>query len=409
MLLTLLTVVALIAGIGADGWEVFDRVGSALGGGRTPTVTGLARTPPTTPTDFVAVASLNSTPETIAPTQMTADTLSESDTPKAKTPISTAAPTPFMPVAVLNATPEVIAATETTIGPTQAGATRTLPGTDFTMIHVPAGEFLMGSDAEEVQFAIDSCGEGGTLCHEDFIADETPQRTIYLDAFWIMQTEVTNAQYAEFVKSDGYADEQWWSADGWSWRDENEVVEPSYWDHSDFNAPDQPVVGVSWYEAEAFANWLSAQTGVDLRLPTEAQWEKAARGTEGYIFPWGNTWDSERLNSCGMKCVFPSQGTEGDGFAQTAPVGSYRTGASPYGALDMAGNVWEWVADWYDPEYYADTLHTIPAGPDSGAGRVVRGSSWLSNPRHVRAATRGGKYAYDRDYDVGFRLASPGF
>jgi len=171
-----------------------------------------------------------------------------------------------------------------------------------TMVYVPAGEFIMGSD------------EGDS--------DEQPVHTVYLDAFYIDKYEVTNAQYRRCVEAGAYS------------------LPHSTDRYTDPNYAEYPVVYVDWYQAEAYCRWAGK------RLPTEAEWEKAARGTEGRIWPWGNAFDGSKVNSCDKNCPYDyNDASVDDGYADTAPVGSYPAGASPCGALDMAGNVWEWVAD----------------------------------------------------------------
>jgi formylglycine-generating enzyme required for sulfatase activity len=199
------------------------------------------------------------------------------------------------------------------------------------MVHVLAGEFIMGSDWD---------------------SDEQPVHTVYLDAFYIDKTEVTNAQYRKCVEAGA-------------------CEEPGCWDDSDFNAPDQPVVCVNWYQAQDYCEWAGKQ------LPTEAEWEKAARGTDGRTYPWGEGIDCEHAHYLGC-----------DPTMVTVPVGSKPKGASPYGALDMAGNVREWVADWYDSGYYATSPESNPKGPASGDDRVVRDGSWDIGGRGVSAAKR---------------------
>jgi sulfatase modifying factor 1 len=146
--------------------------------------------------------------------------------------------------------------------------------------------------------------------------------------------------------------------------------EPVY-DNNHFNPnwskEDHPMVNVNWNDATAYCRWLSQQTGLKVSLPTEAQWEKAARGEDGRKFPWGNTFDGSRLQHSTAKL--------GDAGG-TAPVGSFPTGASPYGVLDMAGNVWQWCADWFDEKYYESSPKSNPTGPASGTFRVLRGGSW---------------------------------
>jgi formylglycine-generating enzyme required for sulfatase activity len=201
------------------------------------------------------------------------------------------------------------------------------------MIHIPAGEFEMG-------------GQPGD-------ENQQPPHRVYLDDFYIDQHEVTNAQYAQFMQATGHKP-------------------PALWGDEGFNQPRQPVVGVSWEDAAAYCTWAKK------RLPTEAEWEKAARGTTGYLYPWGNDFIYGQAN-----IIVP-----GDGYKYTAPVGSYPAGASPYGVLDMAGNAAEWCADWYAADYYRHSPGINPPGPESGKYRVVRGGSWNSPSYDVRSTHR---------------------
>ncbi len=213
------------------------------------------------------------------------------------------------------------------------------PKDGMVMVYVPAGEFRMGSDIYD---------------------DEKPEHRVYLDGYWIDKTEVTNRMFRKFVKENGYQPEGiWWRAAS----DENIEGEDKH-----------PVVNVSWNDAVAYCQWAGR------RLPTEAEWEKAARGTDGRKYPWGN-----EAPKWGLANIW-DRGA--DGYEYTAPVGSYPEGASPYGVLDMAGNVWEWVADWYDENYYDKSPAKNPAGPTTGELRVVRGGSWLSCVWDIRSADR---------------------
>ncbi|MBE2240910.1 MAG: SUMF1/EgtB/PvdO family nonheme iron enzyme [Caldilineaceae bacterium] len=232
----------------------------------------------------------------------------------------------------------------------------TNPIDEALFVKVPAGEFLMGSPD----------GEG-----QD---DEHPQHTVYLDAFWIMQTEVTNAQFARCV-ADGACS----APNNSRWQD------ATYADH--------PVTYVDWNQANSYAQWAGG------RLPTEAEWEKAARGTDGRTWPWGEEQPAESLANC---CDFVND---------TVPVGSYPAGASPYGALGMAGNVWEWTADWYDSSYYGQSPTQNPTGPASEQFRVLRGGSTWNDANVVRVASRYRLVPDSRFRFIGFRVASssPGF
>ncbi len=254
-------------------------------------------------------------------------------------------------------------------GAPQAGATQERQSDGMVMVSVPAGEFLMGSPQD--------VGD----------AKEHPQHAVTLDAFWIDKYEVSNDQYRRCVVDGACTapvDCDW--------------SEPTYEDPS---KGDHPVACVSWFDAEAYCAWAGA------RLPTEAEWEKAARGTDSRTYPWGNAFDASRLNYCDRNCEFDYRDNEvDDGYARTAPVGSYLEGASPYRALDMAGNVWEWVADWYGDDTYSSDLAHNPTGPTSGGHRVLRGGSWDNAQDDTRAALRHTSDPEWRSPTYGFRCAT---
>jgi formylglycine-generating enzyme required for sulfatase activity len=271
-------------------------------------------------------------------------------------------------------------------------------------VYIPKGMFRMGSTEEELDAALALCNASRGNCERGWFAAEQPQHTVSLDAYWIGQTEVTNVQFQQFVDAGGYATERYWSAEGWQVRSNKGWEGPRCLEDDNFNAPDQPVVCVSWHEAEAYTRWLSEVSGAAIRLPTEAEWEKAARGTDGRIFPWGDAFDRSRLNFCDVNCEYDwKDETYDDGYAYTAPVGSYPEGASPYGALDMAGNVWEWVADWYGSSYYSVSPVENPQGPESGEYRVLRGGSWGDSGSIVRSADRDNLVPVSWYNFVGFR------
>ena len=232
------------------------------------------------------------------------------------------------------------------------------------MVRIPAGEFVMGDSLEEQQRVLDFAWQDPLQNRMRFLVQHSgPQHRVYLDAFYLDQHEVTNRAYQGFVEATGHRRPHFWN---------------SRWKLSD---PDQPVVGVSWYDARAFCDWQGK------RLPTEAEWEKAARGADGRRYPWGNDWDATRLHSADAVAARPLESfavwsawqgamTTGVGAARPAAVGSYPSGASPYAALDMAGNVWEWVADWYAPDYYTSSPPRNPTGPERGIPKVLRGGGW---------------------------------
>jgi formylglycine-generating enzyme required for sulfatase activity len=234
---------------------------------------------------------------------------------------------------------------EPTITPTPTlgiGSSTISPKDGMTLLYVPAGNFLMGSTNQD------------TLASYD----EKPQHSVYLDAFWIDQTDVTNKMYAACVSAAGCT----------SPSNRSSYTHPSYYGNSAFD--NYPVIYVSWNDATAYCKWAGRQ------LPSEAQWEKAARGTDGRIYPWGNQAPSKDLLNY--------NGIVGD----TTAVGSYPNGASPYGALDMAGNVWQWVNDWYSDTYYQSSPASNPLGPNSGQVRVLRGGTWLYGNGSIRSALR---------------------
>lgn len=238
------------------------------------------------------------------------------------------------------------------------------------MIRIPAGEFTMGND------------EGAQ--------HEKPKRKVVLDSYYIDIHEVTNAEYHTF-----------WIQDGGVGSDHTPVSYGTKFDVENWpkianTQPNHPVVGVSWDDAVAYAKWA------DKRLPTEAEWEKAARGTDGRLWPWGNAFS---LRTRGMK-VHANVWIGNDGYADgPAPVGTYPTGKSPYGILDMAGNVWEWVSDWYSESYYHWGPTHNPAGPEHGGRRVVRGGSWANGAQLTQCSSRMGHYPAVGTSFIGFRLA----
>ena len=172
----------------------------------------------------------------------------------------------------------------------------------------------------------------------------------------------------------------------------------SYYNNSTY--ADYPVIFVSWHQADSYCKWRGA------RLPREAEWEKAARGLEERLYPWGNAFDGTLVNFCDINCELEIRNTDyNDHYTETAPIGSFPDGVSPYGIHDMAGNVWEWVEDWYDPASYSYLPTENPAGPASGTLKVLRGGAWNGSGGVVRTAHRLATEPSFRGYDVGFRCA----
>jgi len=236
-------------------------------------------------------------------------------------------------------------------------------------------------------------------CERGWFEDEQPAHTVALTDFWIDRTEVTNEQFAAFLNEEGNQEEG-----GMAWlklESEDcliECVGDEFRPKSDYGG--HPAVGVPWYVATAYCRWAGA------RLPTEAQWEYAARGPEGRVFPWGDELDGTRLNYCDANCTEGSADKSfDDGYARTAPVGSYPNGASWVGALDLAGNVREWTADWYG-EYHSAQRRN-PTGPFTGNVRVVRGGGWHHSWGVMRTVHRSSGRSDNRFYHfLGFRCAA---
>lgn len=243
------------------------------------------------------------------------------------------------------------------------------------MLKVEHGEFIRGTDTSEAD------------------DDEKPVRKIYLDDFMICKFPVTNWEYLGFLEDGGYREKEFWTEEGWHWKEKEKISEPEYWHDRRWNGANFPVVGISWYESCAYAKWLSKKTGVTYRLPTEAEWEKAARGTDGITYSWGECIDNNKCNynETGLHC--------------TSPVGIFPEGESPYGCFDMVGNVFEWCLDWFDKDYYKKSPFKNPPGPATGSHRIVRGGSWLSTAAECRSSFRGSIKPEGRIRELGFRLA----
>lgn len=254
------------------------------------------------------------------------------------------------------------------------------------MIWIPEGSFLMGNNGNE----------------KYRFADELPQHDVTLSGYFIGKYEVTRGEYRKFIEAGGYSNPAYWSQEGWKWK--RNRTQPQYWDAvqsfgtGSFTQTDShPVTGISYYEAEAFCNWAGGH------LPTEAQWEKAARwtGSRSNVYPWGDTWDAQNCNN--IDDDNPAGG--GDAKNQTAPVGSYTNGASPFGCHDMAGNVWEWCKDWYSSKYYSQSPASDPQGPEIGSLRVLRGGGWGEGGYGMRSAYRRSEAPSNGWFDLGFRVA----
>jgi len=225
------------------------------------------------------------------------------------------------------------------------------------MLLIPEGQFTMGSD--------------------DGNYNESPKREVFLDAFYIDECQVTNAEYKKFIDETGHQT----PFIGQPWSEKYDWKERMYPE----GKGECPVVLVTWEDAVAYCEWA------DKRLLTEAEWEKAARGTDARVWPWGNGWDRSR-SACG-------------GVGDTVPVGRYEDGKSPYECFDMAGNVWEWTSDWYGSLYFREAPSRNPKGPDKGDHRVLKGGAWIHGEFSVRCAMRFHKPPDYCDNYIGFRCA----
>lgn len=239
----------------------------------------------------------------------------------------------------------------------QAGSTAVSPADGATLVYIPAGEFWMG--ATEI--------EAGPK------VDQLPRHKVYLNAYWIDRVEVTNDRYKQCVEA-GACQPPVRTA---SSTRENYFGNPDYADY--------PVIWISYNDAVFYCGWASR------RLPSEAEWERAARGDEGTNqYPWGSREpDGELANFCDVNCTFDWRAPSiDDSFADTSPVGLFNAGASPYGLLNLAGNVWEWVLDYYKPDYYSQSPYENPPGPLTGLERVLRGGSFENSASDIRASNR---------------------
>jgi len=222
------------------------------------------------------------------------------------------------------------------------------------MALVPAGEFAMGSAADG------------------------PEHRVFLDAFYMDRFEVTAARYAKFMETTGR-------------------TPPFFWEEVKLATDgERPVIGVDWIDADAYCTWAGK------RLPTEAEWEKAARGTDQRTYPWGNDEPSSQLSNYSVDGKRAWQG-----MSTLSPVGSFEAGKSPHGIYDMAGNVWEWVADWYDATYYRFSPDRNPPGPTKGPMKAIRGGAWLTPGNNMRMSRRNFDPPVNRFLYVGFRCAKP--
>ncbi len=225
------------------------------------------------------------------------------------------------------------------------------------MVLIPAGEFVMGSPD----------GEG--------LDNEQPEHKVWVDTFYLDKYEVTNARYEKFMEETGRA-------------------RPKFWEQLDLTVHSElPVIGVSWHDAKAYCEWA------EKRLPTEAEWEYAARGTDRRRYPWGNAEPNGQLANYAKRWSYKFYDD------RLEPVNSHEAGKSPFGIYNMAGNVFEWVADWYEIKYYMRSPDRNPSGPETGELKVMRGGSWNFAGEYIRTTSRMKLKPTEREADVGIRCA----
>ena len=312
-------------------------------------------------------------------------TLEPSPTPEpTQTPLPTPEPTP-METPIPEPTPLPVSITSRTAD----------------MLLISGGEFEMGADSAQL---LEECGLFHESCDEAWFTSAGPIHMIQLAPFYLDANEVTNEAFLEYLNEledieTGCAGQLCFEAADSRIEIDSDglyTVDESYFEH--------PATGATWYGAAAFCTWR------DVRLPSEAEWEMAAswdnENNTKYLYPWGDEFDGTALNHCDINCEEQQSSSDfDDGFANTAPVGSYESGLSPIGAYDMGGNVWEWVNDWYDDAYYRDAPESDPLGPEEGEDKVVRGGSWFDTGNFSASAIRFPAPPVESGDSIGFRCA----
>ncbi len=243
---------------------------------------------------------------------------------------------------------------------------------ELEMVHIPKGDFLRGTSEAEITKLVNDYPNW----RREWFKNEIPQGKIFLDSFYITKFEITNKQYKRFLE------------------DNPDYEKPAYWDNDNLNASEQPVVGVSWYDADAFCDWLSKKKKKNYRLPMEAEWEKAARATDGRAFPWGNKEPDIKIVNFSLP------------YGKPMPVGYYPGGINrDYKTMEMAGNIAEWCKDWYDENYYKNPKDTHnPEGPLSGREKVLRGGSFIDIAFFLRCTARSSYPPDTKKEFLGFRI-----
>lgn len=332
---------------------------------------------PTTLPDPAAIVQPTNTPLPV-PTSTPPPSATPADTP---TPLPSATPT-TPPTATTTPYPAIIE----------------VPG--GTMVLIPGGAFQMGASAADLSAACNTFREG---CQVAWFAASEPVHTVSTGAYYLDSHEVTNEAFLAFLNELGSGalclEQPCLEVD------QGEIDSQNGGYSLEPEAAREPAAGVTWYGAAAYCAWRGS------RLPTEAEWEKAAAwdftAAVARRYPWGNGFDSGVVNFCDASCDEPQANADfNDGFPEVAPVASFAGGLSPSGLFDMAGNVWEWVADWYGPSYYANSPQDNPPGPAEGTEKVVRGGSWFDSGNFMASAIRFPSAPDNTDFTIGFRCAA---
>ena len=358
---------------------------------------------PGRPTSTPVVMVITATAPPATPTLPVTDTPIPSETPIQVAQIVPPTPTPLPPSPVASA--EEPTASPTTFVPAiedgQATVPQSLQGILTPLVDIPGGTFTMGTTAAEVLAAVNACVDDGGNCQITFGEDSSPPHDVTLDAFQIEQTEVTYEQYLAFLNTMGPRSHLN-GCDGFACiatLNETDISNVTF-DSANYRVPDVlnrfPVAGVTWYGARAYCQ------AIGRRLPTEAEWERAARGNDGRVYPWGNDRNVNIANTSSRPDIAPEQ-------RGAIEVGSYPVAASsPYGVQDMAGNVAEWVSDWYAPTYYSqpEAAGLNPQGPPVGTEKVLRGGSWDARIFFARTVHRQSLEPDQSSIWGGFRCAA---
>ena len=259
------------------------------------------------------------------------------------------------------------------------------------MVYIPAGTFVMGTSDEQISRLSQLDQLAKKWMEKNYFEREKPQHKVTLASYSISKFPVTVGEYRLFIEASAYQEKRYWTESGWLWKKSTRRIQPEYWDDQKWTWNNKlPVIGVSWYEANAYCHWLSEKEGKIIRLPTEAEWEKAARGTEGRIYPWGDEFEIKLCN------------TKASNINKTILVDEFNLESeSPYGCVDMAGNASEWTLSEYKLYPYDDR-----DGRNDTEGeklRVTRGGSWFKPKIRARVSSRGMNDPFFSDNDVGFR------